>query len=591
LNILMREMKMAENTLPDASFVEVNNKESPPPAEDVSKDSVNSGLTSSSELDNEGKVKKSRNTVILREVDPSATEAQILALVENNVDFKVISAREDVQNTWFVQFENEDQAKLAVTFLSKQTLCGKPVKARVKSEVALKSTSASWQPATVPQLPTMFMHPPTPFPTSAGNFQPIQSPPPGVVIYGGWGGVKPPSVARAPGSGAFKKVSSAPSGSANGDGPAGLSDQAPASSAQNGSKGNQRGPKGGARSNQDRRTKKTGSFHSPQASRPVQFQPHDFPSLSGQPVTTEPIIVPTPSPEAPRNSWAAIAKTAPETTNVSKKKEQSSSTTAESASSVTANHVSVPSVMKDTKESREVKETQLPDETPTENSYGNSHSSHAVPVLPPATEGQSSANRAASAPVVGQEQQADPAKKRGWEKPAVATAKKAVEAEVTDSSVPREKSEASKVAGAPAPASVASVAKESTKAEKKQEANGHVHGSSASSGSPVPPPAWGTKSFAQVIKEKPVVQAVQPTSSVPVKASGQWGDVEDDVQNISNTSTAAASKASKVTAQAQAASQEKAKLSSENSDWRRDAADRRKNEEQVSRSSRRSNGV
>eukprot|EP00516_Mucochytrium_quahogii_P007431 CAMPEP_0203744186 /NCGR_PEP_ID=MMETSP0098-20131031/325_1 /ASSEMBLY_ACC=CAM_ASM_000208 /TAXON_ID=96639 /ORGANISM=" , Strain NY0313808BC1" /LENGTH=711 /DNA_ID=CAMNT_0050631641 /DNA_START=1809 /DNA_END=3944 /DNA_ORIENTATION=- len=85
-----------------------------------------------------------RTTIILRDVHEDTTEDDIKLLFEET-EFKVVSARSDVGQTWFVTMDSEEGAKNAVLHLLGKTLQGLPVKARLKSE-ALRPASGSSGP-------------------------------------------------------------------------------------------------------------------------------------------------------------------------------------------------------------------------------------------------------------------------------------------------------------------------------------------------------------------------------------------------------------------------------------------------------------
>ena len=91
-----------------------------------------------------------RTTIIIRDVKEEAVETDIYGLFED-AEFKIVSARSDVGQTWFVTMEHEEDAKNAVLHLLGKSLLGQTVKARLKSE-ALRplQTQGSGRSATAP---------------------------------------------------------------------------------------------------------------------------------------------------------------------------------------------------------------------------------------------------------------------------------------------------------------------------------------------------------------------------------------------------------------------------------------------------------
>jgi hypothetical protein len=80
-----------------------------------------------------------RNTLILRDIAPTVPVEDLKKLFDESKTGKVVSIRPDVENTWFVTFENQDICQKTAIWLLSQTFQGKPVKCRVKSENLVRS--------------------------------------------------------------------------------------------------------------------------------------------------------------------------------------------------------------------------------------------------------------------------------------------------------------------------------------------------------------------------------------------------------------------------------------------------------------------
>lgn len=74
-----------------------------------------------------------RTTIIIREAGDNVSETDIRDLLEGT-DFKIVSVRSDVAQTWFVTMDSEDDAKNALLYIIGKTLNGQRIKARLKSE-------------------------------------------------------------------------------------------------------------------------------------------------------------------------------------------------------------------------------------------------------------------------------------------------------------------------------------------------------------------------------------------------------------------------------------------------------------------------
>eukprot|EP00123_Amoebidium_parasiticum_P016900 comp23630_c0_seq1/m.40274 comp23630_c0_seq1/g.40274 ORF comp23630_c0_seq1/g.40274 comp23630_c0_seq1/m.40274 type:complete len:747 (-) comp23630_c0_seq1:810-3050(-) len=82
-----------------------------------------------------------RTTLILREV-PEATDDEVKQIFANISGCPhPVSVRSDIGNTWFVQFESEDDTLKAHSSIMGGQFKGKPLRARIKSENLLRSSS------------------------------------------------------------------------------------------------------------------------------------------------------------------------------------------------------------------------------------------------------------------------------------------------------------------------------------------------------------------------------------------------------------------------------------------------------------------
>lgn len=86
----------------------------------------------------------SRNTVILRNIASSTKEEQVRQIFDK--DNQPESLKSDIGDTWFVMFETDDKALLALDFIRGKLFNGQPIQARIKSENLLKSSYPANQP-------------------------------------------------------------------------------------------------------------------------------------------------------------------------------------------------------------------------------------------------------------------------------------------------------------------------------------------------------------------------------------------------------------------------------------------------------------
>lgn len=99
-----------------------------------------------------------RSTIILREM-PSATEEEVREIFNFEGCKPIISMRSDIEDTWFVIMDSEEDAKdtLLDLRLKKRTFRGQSVKARLKSETMVRSFYAVKPPvAPVQMIPGAF---------------------------------------------------------------------------------------------------------------------------------------------------------------------------------------------------------------------------------------------------------------------------------------------------------------------------------------------------------------------------------------------------------------------------------------------------
>ncbi|CEO99507.1 hypothetical protein PBRA_007240 [Plasmodiophora brassicae] len=80
-----------------------------------------------------------RTTIILRDIPSDTPRDDILSLFDNDACGKVLSLHDDIGDTWFVTFEDEDACLRSAQYIRQQTFNGKPVSMRVKSENMMRS--------------------------------------------------------------------------------------------------------------------------------------------------------------------------------------------------------------------------------------------------------------------------------------------------------------------------------------------------------------------------------------------------------------------------------------------------------------------
>lgn len=80
-------------------------------------------------------VKAEQHTIILRDVEESVTEEEIIQeIFEKSCCPSLLTCRSEMNNTWFVTFSSESDARLALDKIKNLSLAGKPVRARLKTE-------------------------------------------------------------------------------------------------------------------------------------------------------------------------------------------------------------------------------------------------------------------------------------------------------------------------------------------------------------------------------------------------------------------------------------------------------------------------
>eukprot|EP01041_Mallomonas_annulata_P008170 gene8170-16791_t len=110
-----------------------------------------------------------RNTIILRDIPSDTPEDEILAVFKYDDCKPIVSVRSDIENTWFVVFESEQDAKDVILDLKlkKRQFRGESVKARLKSETITRSFYMIPPPQVSAAFPAMGF---SPFLPSAGMF-------------------------------------------------------------------------------------------------------------------------------------------------------------------------------------------------------------------------------------------------------------------------------------------------------------------------------------------------------------------------------------------------------------------------------------
>lgn len=106
----------------------------------------------------------SRSTIILRDVPANTPEEEVRDIFNYDGARPIVSLRSDIEDTWFVNFEVEEDAKQTLLDLrmKKRTFRGASVKARIKTEQVVRS----YYPVQVaaPPAPMMGIPPPMGFP-------------------------------------------------------------------------------------------------------------------------------------------------------------------------------------------------------------------------------------------------------------------------------------------------------------------------------------------------------------------------------------------------------------------------------------------
>jgi len=102
-----------------------------------------------------------RSTIILREVPADTSEAAVREIFNFEGCKRIASLRSDIENTWFVEMDNETDAKdtLLDLKLKRRQFNGETVKARLKTEVSVRS---------------FYSQPPPPMPVNVGGMRGYQ---------------------------------------------------------------------------------------------------------------------------------------------------------------------------------------------------------------------------------------------------------------------------------------------------------------------------------------------------------------------------------------------------------------------------------
>ncbi|KAH8555533.1 hypothetical protein BGW37DRAFT_477586 [Umbelopsis sp. PMI_123] len=146
-----------------------------------------------------------RTTIILRDIDSSATEEDITAIFTSDLEpIAIKDVKREIGNMWYVTFNTEEETIKMLFLLRGKTFKGKPIAGRIKSEAVLRNVqvekSSPRQAASSPSL-----NPPSPSSNSPSpnNIQ-MPFPPylgyPGIQGYPllpmlpplGWNGPQPP---------------------------------------------------------------------------------------------------------------------------------------------------------------------------------------------------------------------------------------------------------------------------------------------------------------------------------------------------------------------------------------------------------------
>jgi len=82
-------------------------------------------------------LKMERKTLLLRDIPQSTPEEEVRAIFDDNCG-KVTSIHSDVGDTWYIEFETEEECVSTAMYLADKTFQGKPIRCRVKSENLLR---------------------------------------------------------------------------------------------------------------------------------------------------------------------------------------------------------------------------------------------------------------------------------------------------------------------------------------------------------------------------------------------------------------------------------------------------------------------
>merc|ERR1719183_832133 len=100
-------------------------------------------------------LKSKRNVIILRDIPENTTEEEIRGIFEGAPHAeKIKSIKPEVNNTWFVKFDLDDQTQDVVLWLRSQKFKGQTVNASIKSEHFLRSFYPLHPPGPVSAAPT-----------------------------------------------------------------------------------------------------------------------------------------------------------------------------------------------------------------------------------------------------------------------------------------------------------------------------------------------------------------------------------------------------------------------------------------------------
>jgi len=129
-----------------------------------------------------------RSTIILREIPADTPEAAVREIFNFDAmkSRNITSIRSDIENTWFVELDSETDAKdtLLDLKLKRRLFNGESVKARLKTEVAVRSFYSQPPPVAVPPIGAYGQVPMSPYGGYGPNGSAVAVPPGGGGVFG-----------------------------------------------------------------------------------------------------------------------------------------------------------------------------------------------------------------------------------------------------------------------------------------------------------------------------------------------------------------------------------------------------------------------